>query len=311
MLIIHKRKKSFQDLNDSSSNSYLKNQGNNSFYLQNNKKNYSLDKKTITSSDKSYKYDLKKIKINSPQTNNHPTTKYNSVTFNHFPIQQTNNQKGKEDNIKNRNNSNMKDSLINQHNISDINIKYSKSIDKPFSIYNNIKSFQNKNKRTPISISLKGEINNKYPIGEDLNNRKYVNHQTKSTKISNYKTLTKDKSQEDFKKRMHINYTEPILRNENSIYYTHKNKTLSNEDKLEEDQNNYNNHKLYESINIKRKNNNNKSNNINISKIIYNNKNNNINKNNNANKYSNLAINNNIVIQNKRSSNSRIKENEK
>ena len=84
MLIVHKRKKSFQDLNDSSSITYLKSQGNNSFYLQNNKKNYSLDKKTNTTFDKSHKYDLKKIKINSPQTNNRPTTKYKCVTFNNF-----------------------------------------------------------------------------------------------------------------------------------------------------------------------------------------------------------------------------------
>ena len=148
MLIIHKRKKSLQDLCETDKN-ISKNYNNTNYDIQNNKKHFSLNKITSSPSEKNNKYALKKIRIKSPQKNNHQTTKYNSITFNHFYIS-SNNQKNTNENKSKKKNEvifpKIKDSLRNQNNLSEVNINNSKTIEKPFSIYNNLKSFQSKKK---------------------------------------------------------------------------------------------------------------------------------------------------------------------
>ena len=279
MLIIHKRKKSLQDLCETDKN-ISKNYNNTNYDIQNNKKHFSLNKITSSPSEKNNKYALKKIRIKSPQKNNHQTTKYNSITFNHFYIS-SNNQKNTNENKSKKKNEvifpKIKDSLRNQNNLSEVNINNSKTIEKPFSIYNNLKSFQSK-KKNPISININVENNNKYLIDEELSNQRYKNHQTKSTKISKLKNLQKDKSQEDLKKRLFINSSESNQRNHSSVYYSNSSKTMNFDNKKDEEKI-YNNHKLYESNNTKKRN-------------IKNSTNNKLNK----------SINdNNIVLQNKRS----------
>ena len=246
MLIIHNRKNSHQKSGDDSSN-FSKKDYKYKLNTRNGRKNYSLDKRTNSPTDKNHKYALKTIRLKSPQID-HEETKYNSITYKHLP--NTNNQKNTEVNkLKKKKDGFMpkiKESLKNQYNLSEVNLQNYKTADKPFSLYNNLKNLQN-NKKNPISINISSDNNNKsnYSIDEQFTNQKYKNHQTKSTIISKMKVLQKDKSQEELKKRLFLNSIEPIPRNHNSIYFTQKSKYIYSEDN-EEDKNNYNNHKLYE-----------------------------------------------------------------
>ena len=54
----------------------------------------------------------------------------------------------------------------------------SKTLEIPFSKYNNIKSVNNK-RNNPTTVNIKVENNNKYLIDEELNNKKYKNHKNK------------------------------------------------------------------------------------------------------------------------------------
>ena len=289
MLIIHKRKKSLQDLDEADEN-ISKYQNNYNIYNQDNKKNYSLNKINTTSLNTNNKYTSKKIRIKSPQVNLQPNTKYNSITFNHIHIS-SNNLKNIEENKSKRKNEvilqKTKDLYKYHYNLSNVNanINNSKTIEKPVCLYSNLKSLKS-NKIKLRNINL--ENNNKYSIDEELTNQKYDNHQTKSTKISKLKILQKDKSQEQLKKKLFIN--EPVNKNNknhNSVYYSNTSKTMSFDDKKDEDKK-YN-HKVYEyAISNKR-----------------NTKNSTINK-------INKSVTNNLTLQNKRSySKDTIKEKEK
>ena len=274
MLIIHKRKKSLQDL-DETDGKILKYQNNYNIYNQNNKKNYSLNKENTSSLNKNNKYTSKKLRIKSPQVNLQSNTKYNSVTFNQFYIS-SNNQKNIEENKSKRKNEiipqKTKDLYKYKYNLSEVNINNSKTTEKPIYLYNNLKSSKsNKIKLRNINF----ENNNKYSIDEELTNQKYDNHQTKSTKISKLAILKKDKSQEELKKKLFIN--DSVNENHNSAYYSNTSKTMSFDDKKDENKK-YNNHKLYEYA-ISNKRNTNYSN---INKI-------------------NKSVTNNIALQNKRS----------
>ena len=279
MLIIHKRKKSLQDLDEADEN-ISKYQNNYNIYNQDNKKNYSLNKINTTSLNTNNKYTSKKIRIKSPQVNLQPNTKYNSITFNHIHIS-SNNLKNIEENKSKRKNEvilqKTKDLYKYHYNLSNVNanINNSKTIEKPVCLYSNLKSLKS-NKIKLRNINL--ENNNKYSIDEELTNQKYDNHQTKSTKISKLKILQKDKSQEQLKKKLFIN--EPVNKNNknhNSVYYSNTSKTMSFDDKKDEDKK-YNNHKVYEyAISNKR-----------------NTKNSTINK-------INKSVTNNLTLQNKRS----------
>ena len=143
MMIIHKRKKSFQDLDDGKPIYNSKIDNNYNFY---SKKNYSLDKNSSSPFGRSNKYALKTIRLNSPQSKNEFTTRYSSNTYHQFHSS-SNTQRNTEDNKRTRNDVNIpriKPSLSNQqYNLTDIN-KSNRIIDKPFSSYNNLKSIQNR-----------------------------------------------------------------------------------------------------------------------------------------------------------------------
>ena len=255
MMIIHKRKKSFQDLDDGKPIYNSRVENNYNFYSQNNKKNYSLDKNSSSPFSKSNKYALKTIRLNSPQSKNEQTTRYSSNTYHQF--HSSSNQRNTEDNKRTRNDINIpriKPSLSNQqYNLTDIN-KSNKFLDKPLSSYNNLKSIQNNIRNIPTSINLNIDTNNKYLLSDSLGNQRYnnrQNHQTKSSKFSKTKVLQKDKSQERLQKRLYINSVTP-KRNNNSIIYSENYKNLGNDEiKVNNYNYNFNNHKLYESSDIK------------------------------------------------------------
>ena len=189
MLIIHKRKKSLQDNEPETPmyNSKIENINNRN--SQNNRKHFSLSKKTNSPIEKNHKYSpLKKLRINSPPEQSQ-NTKYSRNTFNHLHIT-SNNPKTSDNNYSKRKIEvgfpRIIGSLNNQYNLSDMNSN-SKTLEIPFSLYNNLKSIQNSKKNNSISINV--ENNNKILVDEELSNQKYKNHQTKSTKISKLKVL--------------------------------------------------------------------------------------------------------------------------
>ena len=203
MFAIHKRKKSLQELDKVESNHTPKVENNYTQFNQNKRKHYSLNKKTNSPSDKNHKYNLNMIRTNSPQEDPHNPNKYSSNTFTHL---HSKNQKNTEENkIKKKNDfPKMKTELKNQYNLSEVNITNKHSLEKHFSLYNNIKNIQGNNKKNPISININVEQNNKYSFDEGSITQKYKNHQTKSTKMSKNRTLQKERSQEDFRKRTYI-----------------------------------------------------------------------------------------------------------
>ena len=243
MMIIHKRKKSIQDLDEVKPIYIPKIENNYNLYSQNNKNNYSLNNNSSSPSDKSHKYALKTIRLNSPLSKYDQTSKYSSNTFHHYHSS-SNSHKNTEEN-KRKNNDviipKIKTSLSNQqYNLTDIN-----KVNNSTSFYNNLKSLQTNNtKIEPFSVNIKSDKNNKY----NLDNQRYKNHQTKSSNFSKTKVLQKDKSQERLKKRLFINSVTPPKRNNNSIIYSDNYKNITN-DEIKE--NNFNNYKLYESSDIK------------------------------------------------------------
>jgi serine/threonine protein phosphatase PrpC len=280
MLIIHKRKKSYQDNRNKEQINTQKNENNYNTYTKNNSKHYSLAKKGSFTEDKpvnNYKYiPIQKSRIKSPQEASF-NPKYSRNTFNHFHFSSIasnssntiKNQKTLEDNNSKRKNEvtfgRIKSS--NQYNLTETN-NNSKTLEIPFTKYNNIKSVNNK-RNNPTTVNIKVENNNKYLIDEELSNQRYKNHQTKSTKISKLKTLQKEKSQEEFKKRLFINSAAPLKRNNNSILIENKNKNNTSniinnvvEDKnIENKRDNYKNTSYYDSKHSKQNHSVNKRNN--------------------------------------------------
>ena len=253
-MIIHKRKKSFQDLDDGNPIYNTKIENNYNYYSQNNKKNYSLDKNSSSPFGKTNKYALKTIRLNSPQSKNEFTTRYSSNTYHQFHSS-SNSQRNTEENKRTRNDVNIpriKPSLSNQqYNLTDIN-KTNKNSDKPYSYYNNLKSIQNNIRNIPTSINLSIDTNNKYLLSDSLSNQRYnnrQNHQTKTSKFSKTKVLQKDRSQERLQKRLYINSVTP-KRNNNSIIYSDNYKNLPN-DEIKGNNYNLNNHQFYQSSDIK------------------------------------------------------------
>lgn len=283
MLIIHKRKKSLQDNEPETPmyNSKIENINNRN--SQNNRKHFSLSKKTNSPIEKNHKYSpLKKLRINSPPEQSQ-NTKYSRNTFNHLHIT-SNNPKTSDNNYSKRKIEvgfpRIIGSLNNQYNLSDMNSN-SKTLEIPFSLYNNLKSIQNSKKNNSISINV--ENNNKILVDEELSNQKYKNHQTKSTKISKIKVLQKEKSQEQFHKRLLINSaSSPHKRNNNSIVYSAYKNNIDDKKDKNINKSFYNNHKYFDSS--------------------YTRKNNSLNK-------RNITTNN--IITNRRSSNSNFKDKEK
>ena len=179
MMIIHKRKKSIQDLDEVKPIYIPKIENNYNLYSQNNKNNYSLNNNSSSPSDKSHKYALKTIRLNSPLSKYDQTSKYSSNTFHHYHSS-SNSHKNTEEN-KRKNNDviipKIKTSLSNQqYNLTDIN-----KVNNSTSFYNNLKSLQTNNtKIEPFSVNIKSDKNNKY----NLDNQRYKNHQTKSSNFS-------------------------------------------------------------------------------------------------------------------------------
>ena len=264
MLIIHKRKNSFQEKKEEEKSISKIGINNNSTICINNKKHFSLSKNNTTSStDKNRKYiSIKKLRINTLEEDS-KNSKYNRNTFNGFHIPLINQNITEENNFKQKNglrfqkNKEIMKSQYHQNNISEIKSN-SKTLEIPLSKNNNLKSIRNNKKTIPNGINLNVENNNKYLIDEELSNQKYNNHLTKTTKISKIKTLQKEKSQEEFKKRIFINSIVPAKKNNNTtILITDKNKYKNSiDDKNGENKknNNYNNHKFYDS-NYSRRNN--------------------------------------------------------
>ena len=269
MLIIHKRKNSLQKYGPETPLLTPKIENNYNINIQNNRKHYSLTKKiSSSSSEKNHKYNpIKKLRIKSPQEQN-TNIKFSRNTFNHFHISSIN-SKTSDENISKRKNEiifpKIKSSLNGKYNISDINSNSnSKTLEIPSSLYNNLKSIQKSKKKIPISINV--ENNNKILVDEEFSNQRYRNHQTKSTKISKLKTTQKEKSQGELKKRLFINSESPLKRNQNSTLYS-RNK-INIDDKNENNKSNYNNHKFFDSNNIRKNNSFNKINNNNNTNII-------------------------------------------
>ena len=264
MLIIHKRKNSFQEKKEEGKNISKIGINNNSTICINNKKHFSLSKNNTTSStDKNQKYiSIKKLRINTLEEDS-KNSKYNRNTFNGFHIPLINQNITEENNFKQKNglrfqkNKEIMKSEYHQNNKPEIKSK-SKTLEIPLSKNNNLKSIRNNKKTIPNGININVENNNKYVIDEELSNQKYNNHLTKTTKISKIKTLQKEKSQEEFKKRIFINSIVPAKKNNNTyILITDKNKYKNSiDDKNGENKknNNYNNHKFYDS-NYSRRNN--------------------------------------------------------
>jgi len=248
MLIIHKRKKSLQDNEPETPmyNSKIENINNRN--SQNNRKHFSLSKKTNSPIEKNHKYSpLKKLRINSPPEQSQ-NTKYSRNTFNHLHIT-SNNPKTSDNNYSKRKIEvgfpRIIGSLNNQYNLSDMNSN-SKTLEIRFSLYNNLKSIQNSKKNNSISINV--ENNNKILVDEELSNQKYKNHQTKSTKISKLKVLQKEKSQEQFHKRLLINSaSSPHKRNNNSIVYSAYKNNIDDKKEKNINKSFYNNHKYFDS----------------------------------------------------------------
>ena len=270
MLIIHKRKKSLQDSDKPGQIFIPKIENNYSRYNQNNAKHYSLNKITInTEGNNKNNIQKENLRLKSPQMHRQEITKkYTSNTFSRFHIQnnsEENLQKKKNDTVFPK----IKGSLKNQYNLSEMNIS------NYGSKHNNLKSIQNnkknnntiqKNLRTENENNSKSELNNS--LNEEYNSQRTNNHQIKSTKITKIQILQKEKSQGKLNNRLLIQSAGPQLKSSNNT--TKKNSTdnlkyslnnNNNSNKKEEVKNDYNNHILYDSINIKKNKNTKKSNN--------------------------------------------------
>ena len=296
MIVIHKRKKSFQNNAYEQQKNYQKFENNyNTININNNRKHYSLNKKPSSSTekrmDKTYRIDknqrnipIRKIRTQSPQEDN-LNQKYSRNTFNHFQISSINHNNSEENILRRKNEvifPKIKNAFNKDYNLSEV-YSNAKKTEKPLVLYNNLKSIQNNKRNNTMAVNINIENNNKFLINEELSNQIYKNHQTKTTKISKIKTLQKEKSQEELKKRLQINPANPLAmnkRNNTTIFVTERNKNnnsniknknvAANDDKNSENKrDNINNRKYYDSNHSRQSNSHNKKNNI-INNIITN-----------------------------------------
>ena len=282
MKTIDKRKKSFQ------SNTYEEQKDNQKFennyntINKNNRKHFSLNKKSSSNEkrlDKTYKnhknIPTRKIRIKSPQEES-LNARYSRNTFNHFHVASNSHNNSEEKILKRKNEvlfPKIKSTFNNEYNLSEV-YSNAKTLEKSFPLNNNLKSIQNNKRNNNKAININVENNNKYLINEELINQKHKNHLTKTTKvskISKIKTLQKEKSQEILRKRLVINPVDRNNKNNNSIVITERNKNnISNiknynvavtDDKNSENKkDNINNQKYYDLKHSRQNNSHNKKN---------------------------------------------------
>jgi len=258
----HLKKSSSQEITN---NSFQKNDINNKIiYNQINKRNINPNR-TRTPFHEENKYNPLKIQNSSMESklSNH-NTKYTSNT--HNPLLMINNRKNKEEISKNDNNnnntilyiSNGRRTLNNQYNFSDDNLlKLRNSANKNIINYPSTNNRKNNNKLS-IDFNSKnniGNINSKYLINEELNNKNSKNLQTKTTRVLKIKTNQTDNSNNsnnstkhpETNKRLNLKSVESHKRNHHNTIIYASNINNKNDQKKSERQNSYNNHKLYTS----------------------------------------------------------------
>ena len=258
----HLKKSSSQEITN---NSFQKNDINNKIiYNQINKRNINPNR-TRTPFQEENKYNPLKIQNSSMESrlSNH-NTKYTSNT--HNPLLMINNRRNKEEISKNDNNnnntilyiSNGRRTLNNQYNFSDDNLlKLRNSANKNIINYPSTNNRKNNNKLS-IDFNSKNNISNinsKYLINEELNNKNSKNLQTKTTRVLKIKTNQTDNSNNsnnstkhpETNKRLNLKSVESHKRNHHNTIIYASNINNKNEQKKSERQNSYNNHKLYTS----------------------------------------------------------------
>ena len=258
----HLKKSSSQEITN---NSFQKNDINNKIiYNQINKRNINPNR-TRTPFHEENKYNPLKIQNSSMESklSNH-NTKYTSNT--HNPLLMINNRRNKEEISKNDNNnnntilyiSNGRRTLNNQYNFSDDNLlKFRNSANKNIINYPSTNNRKNNNKLS-IDFNSKNNISNinsKYLINEELNNKNSKNLQTKTTRVLKIKTNQIDNSNNsnnstkhpETNKRLNLKSVESQKRNHHNTIIYASNINNKNDQKKSERQNSYNNHKLYTS----------------------------------------------------------------
>ena len=258
----HLKKSSSQEITN---NSFQKNDINNKIiYNQINKRNINPNR-TRTPFHEENKYNPLKIQNSSMESklSNH-NTKYTSNT--HNPLLMINNRRNKEEISKNDNNnnntilyiSNGRRTLNNQYNFSDDNLlKLRNSANKNIINYPSTNNRKNNNKLS-IDFNSKNNISNinsKYLINEELNNKNSKNLQTKTTRVLKIKTNQIDNSNNsnnsikhpETNKRLNLKSVESHKRNHHNTIIYASNINNKNDQKKSERQNSYNNHKLYTS----------------------------------------------------------------
>jgi len=258
----HLKKSSSQEITN---NSFQKNDINNKIiFNQINKRNINPNR-TRTPFHEENKYNPLKIQNSSMESrlSNH-NTKYTSNT--HNPLLMINNRRNKEEISKNDNNnnntilyiSNGRKTLNNQYNFSDDNLlKLRNSANKNIINYPSTNNRKNNNKLS-IDFNSKNNISNinsKYLINEELNNKNSKNLQTKTTRVLKIKTNQTDNSNNsnnstkhhETNKRLNLKSVESQKRNHHNTIIYASNINNKNDQKKSERQNSYNNHKLYTS----------------------------------------------------------------
>ena len=258
----HIRKSSSQEISNSS---FHKNDIKEKIiYNQINKRNINSNR-TRTPFHEENKYNPLKLQNSSfepRQSNNY--SKYTSNT--HNPLLIINNRRNKEENSKNENMnntsiyiSNSKRTLNKKYNLSDDNLFKFRNSGNKNAIVNN----QPINRRSnQISLDMNNKnnnINNKYVINEELNNKNSKNLQTKTTRvfrnnnqnsnnsINNSNNNNNSHQEINTNRRLNLKSVEPQKRSHNNTTIYTSNINHKNEQNKNERQNSYNNHKLYTS----------------------------------------------------------------
>ena len=210
--------------------------------------------------NKSNPLEMQNSSMESRRTNYN--RKYTSNT--HNPLLVINSRRNKEEISKNDNNNNntilyiskVKRTLNNQYNLSDDNLlKFRNSANSNTIINNNQLNNNRRSNQLSIDFNSKNNISNinsKYLIKEELNNKNYKNLQTKTTRVLKIKTNQIDNSNNSIKypeknRRLNLKSVEPQKRNHNNTAIYTSNINNKNDQKKSERQNSYNNHKLYTS----------------------------------------------------------------
>ena len=231
MIIIRSRKDSSKNIKKEEQKSYQKIENN---YKSNNpsgRKTYSLNKKPSAAikKDKSYKnIPIKKLRIKTPQEESLNERNRGRKTFSHYQLTSSNNQKNKEENIPRRKNEvfpKEKPIFDKEYNLSEVYSNF-KTLEKPFYLLSNtLKTMHNYKRNNPTPVNINIENNNKHLFKEELSNQRHKNYGTQSTiTIPTRRILHKDRSQEEFKKRLFINPLDKNKRNDKAIVKTERNK---------------------------------------------------------------------------------------